>query len=144
MRVRGSHIEREKLRKHLAKQAAIWGNLQHDLGTLLQVPEAKGQRQQVGCTLSALLAYDTLVTNADWLGCDGICAPCSGAGACCASHSRANGQEASAAQYQPRGNAACVQEVPADAELADPVTARNPPSQQRPCLCACMPAANQL
>lgn len=71
MRVRGSHIESEKLRKHLARQAAIWGNLQHDLGTLLQVPDAKGQRQQVGCVLGALLEYDTLVTIADWLGCDG-------------------------------------------------------------------------
>ena len=94
MRVRGSHIESEKLRKHLAKQAAIWGNLQHDLGTLLQVPEAKGQRQQVGCILSALFEYNTLASIPDWLGGDGrsvlcitqwgydmcamLCRPCQG------------------------------------------------------------------
>ena len=86
MRVRGVYMESEKLRKHLAKQGAVWGNLQHDLGCLRQVPEAKGQRQQVGCVPSALLGYDTLVTVADWTGCDGrsiLCAAQWGYGMVC-------------------------------------------------------------
>ena len=84
MRVRGSHMESEKLRKHLAKQAASWGNLQHDLGTLLQVPEAKGQRQQVGRVLSAAAReYDILATAIGWyLIADRSGAPPSGATAC--------------------------------------------------------------
>lgn len=47
MRIKGMRGEAEAIRKQVAKQAAVWTNLQHDLVGLKAVPESKGKRQQV-------------------------------------------------------------------------------------------------